>query len=205
MPRSSKNISLRDAQVEHLLRVAVVAATLFDPIAMRALLDLPDEELGRRFKIRLTQVIGLSTALNLDFRAIREEGEKLRTRSRRSSSRPTSARHALVADGRLLRAADVCATLGITEERLRKNVASGRIFTVEVDAIPYYPAFFLARELDRKDLARVVRRLNDFPGWSKWDFLTAPNGSLGNLTPLQAMMNGEVKQVLRAAGALAKR
>ena len=65
-----------------------------------------------------------------------------------------------------------------------------------------YPAFFLVDELNRKDLAKVTRRLDDLAGWDKWDFFTSPNAALGNLTPLQALMRGEVRQVLRAAAAV---
>lgn len=157
------------------------------------------------------QIVGLSTALKLDLHSIREEDEKQRSHSKRGSMRRKStsahtdasaanaARHSLVAEGQMLRTADVCQALGITEERLSKDVALGRIFSVEIEAAPFYPAFFLANEIGRKDLAKVVRKLGDLTGWRKWDFFTKPNGALGNLTPLQALMHGEVKQTLRAA------
>ena len=99
----------------------------------------------------------------------------------------------------MLHAVDVCKALGITEQRLSKDGATGRIFSVDLGATPYYPAFFLANEINRKDLAKVVRKLGDLSGWRKWDFFTEPNGALGKLTPLQALMHGELKQTLRAA------
>jgi hypothetical protein len=115
-----------------------------------------------------------------------------------------SSRNALVAEGKLLRAEIVCEALGITGRRLNKRIAKGRIFSAEVGGEQYYPAFFLAKELDRKDLAKVTRRLDGLTGWSKWSFFTEPKESLGGLTPLQALLRGEVKQVLRTARAVVK-
>ncbi|WP_288830902.1 hypothetical protein [uncultured Paraburkholderia sp.] len=126
--------------------------------------------------------------MNLDLRAIREEGEKLRDRVKRGSERRMSPRHALVAEGKLLRAEIVCEALGITQQRLDKAVASGRIFSVEVHRVEYFPAFFVATELDRKHLSKVVRRLDGLTGWAKWKFFTSQNALLDNLTPLQMLV-----------------
>jgi len=188
--------------MEYLFRRAAVAAVLFDPIGSEVLLQLPDAEVGRRFKICLARVMGVATVLNLDPRSLSEQDEKQRSKSKRDAIRRMSVRSPLVADGRLLRARMLCDALGITEKRLRKRVAAERIFSVEVRGEQYYPAFFLANELDRKDLARVARRLDGLAGWSKWLFFTEPKELLGGLTPLQALLRGEVKQVLRTAKAV---
>ncbi|QSN63479.1 MULTISPECIES: hypothetical protein [unclassified Caballeronia] len=200
-----RNRALDDARLQLAFRRAAVAMILFDPIAAEALLDLPDAELGRRFKISLARTIGRATALNLDLRAIREEGEQLRGRAKRRSQRRMSREAALVAEGKLLRAEIVCQALSISEKRLRKDVARRRIFDVDVEGTQYYPAFFLANELNRKHLAKIVRRLGGLDGWSKWGFFTEPNGSLADFTPLQALTRGEVTQVLRIAAALVGR
>ncbi|WP_371881476.1 hypothetical protein [Caballeronia sp. S22] len=197
--------ALDDARLQLAFRRAAVAMILFDPIAAEALLDLPDAELGRRFKICLARTIGRATALNLDLRAIREEGEQLRGRAMRRSQRRMSREAALVAEGKLLRAEIVCQALSISEKRLRKDVARRRIFNVDVRGTQYYPAFLLANDLNRKHLAKIVRRLGGLDGWSKWGFFTEPNGSLAGFTPLQALMRGEVKQVLRIAAAVVER
>ncbi|CAN7546818.1 hypothetical protein [Caballeronia sp. LjRoot31] len=206
MPRSTRNTRedpLRDdARVIHVLRCAAVAAILFDLSSALALLDLPDAELGRLFKTRLAQVIGLSTALNIDQRSVREQDKKQPGETNLGPNPRTSIRYSLVAKGKLLRTAVVCEALGITEQRLGKDVAASRIFSVEIEGEQYYPAFFLANELDRKDLAKVVRRLDGLTGWRKWNFFTKPKASLGNLTPLQALLCGDMKQVLHAASAL---
>jgi hypothetical protein len=187
--------------MEYLFRRAAVAAVMFDLRAAEALLELSDAEVGRRFKTCLARMMGVATVLDLDLHSIREEDEKQLSKNKRGAIRRMLSRNTLVVDGKLLRAEIVCEALGITEQRLSKDVSRGRIFSVEVEGGQYYPAFFLARELDRKDLSTVTRRLDGLTGWEKWDFFTEPKESLGGLTPLQALLRGEVKQVLRAATA----
>ncbi|SAK98186.1 hypothetical protein AWB78_05627 [Caballeronia calidae] len=190
--------------MQHLFRRAAVAVVLFDLRAAEALLKLPDAELGRLFKISLARVMGVATVLNLDRRSVRGQGAQLSSKIKRRAVRRMSPRKALVAEGKLLRAEILCDAWGITEQRLNKRVSAGRVFSVEVEAEQYYPAFFLANELDRKDLAKVVRRLDGLTGWSKWRFFTEPMEPLGGLTPLQAILRGDVKRVLRTAKAAAK-
>lgn len=72
----------------------------------------------------------------------------------------------------------------IVKKAADKDVASGRVFQVELRSKPYYPAFFLSNIIDRRMLARVVRRLRDTVGWSKWDSFTPPIESLGGSMPL---------------------
>jgi hypothetical protein len=188
----------------YLFRRAAVAAVLSDPIAAEALFQLPDAEVGRRFKICLARVKGLATVLNVDLCSLREQDENKLSKRKRGAIRRMSSRNALVAEGKLLRPQIVCGALGITERRLSKRVASGRVFSVQIGGEAYYPAFFLANGLDRKDLSKVARRLAGLTGWSKWRFFTEPNESLGGLTPLQALLRGDVKQVLRTAKAVVK-
>ncbi|MEM5338842.1 hypothetical protein [Paraburkholderia azotifigens] len=181
--------------------MAAVAAILSDPAGARALLEIPDAELGRLFKIRLMRIAGLSTALDLDLSSIRGQTEQASTNPKIGSKRGKSARYALIAKGKLLQPGDFLAASGISEQRLTRDLAAGRIFTVDIGADAYYPAFFLVNELDRKALASVVRRLGDLTGWSKWSYFTTPNASLGSSTPLQALMRGDAKLVLRSAAA----
>lgn len=189
---------LDDVRVENLLRRAAVAIILFDPVGAEALLELPDAEIGRRFKISLARLIGRATVLNVDLASIHDEDG----RSKARSERPRSVRDSLVAEGKLLRASVVCAVLGITRQRLTRDVAAGRIFNVAIKADEFYPAFFLANELDRRQVAKVVRRLDDLTNWKKLNFFTRKNALLANLTPLQAILHGEAKLVLQAADAL---
>jgi hypothetical protein len=176
MPHSERgsddDASLDDTQVSRLLRTAAVAAVLFDLSSVQALLELPDAELGRLFKRKLAQVIGLSTALNLDSNSNHGYNESPSPSKdlNRVTHRGISSRESLVSKGKLLRAAIVCDALAISEQRLAKNVAAGQIFSVDVGGNQFYPAFFLAKELDRRQLAKIVRRLGDSTGWTKWKF-----------------------------------
>ncbi|GJH18124.1 hypothetical protein CBA19CS22_16300 [Caballeronia novacaledonica] len=217
MPRPTSNendaTSLKCARVRYAIRSAVLAAVLADPEGVDALLDLTDEELGRRFKERLWEVAGLVTVFNIDLPAMRAEEEKLRKRVKSSSGhRPgatkgaaaRSKRYQLLSEGAILREEDFIRASRITKKALDKDVASGRVFQVKLRSKPYYPAFFLSNMVDRKALASVVRRLRDTDGWSKWDFFTTPSESLGGSTPLRLLRVNELKSVLKAAEYFAK-
>ncbi|KAK46225.1 hypothetical protein BG58_13870 [Caballeronia jiangsuensis] len=203
--------------MRHAIRSAVVAAVLVDPEGVDALLDLTDEELGRRFKERLWEVAGLVTLFGIDLPAMRAEEARLRGRVTSSSRRrpmglkgatkdatARSARYQLLSKGALLREDDFIRASRITKKALDKDVASGRVFQVKLRSKPYYPAFFLSNMVDRKALASVVRRLRDTDGWRKWDFFTTPSESLGRSTPLRLLRVNELKSVLKAAEFFAK-
>jgi hypothetical protein len=206
MPRppsnSSNQPSPHNARVSQILRNAAVAVTLFDPLAAQALLELSDAELGRRLKLALVQVAGLATVLNLDLSSIGDESADRRKEPH--STRPKLTPEFLVAKTKVLRESDFRAAMGFTNQRLREDVATRRIFSVDIDGEPYFPTFFLVKQIRRKDLAKVVRTLRDLSGWSKWTFFTTPTRALGDLTPLQALHYGDRKQVLRAAAEFAK-
>ncbi|MFP3564013.1 hypothetical protein [Paraburkholderia sp. SIMBA_030] len=183
-----------------------------------ALLDIPAEELGRMFKNRLWEVIGVSTILNLDLPSMRDEDEKLRKRFRRKSRLLTSEnedliqsgsanpeRYDLVRQGKLLRMGDYLGAADVTEKKLSKSVASGKAFSVELEGEVYIPAFFISPILHHNDFAKVIRSLGDTSGWNRWDFFTTPTEALGGSTPLQFLAIKKVKPVLKAAAEFAKR
>jgi hypothetical protein len=168
------------------------------------------------FKNQLWRVIGVSTILNLDLPALHQEGENLRKRIRRQSKLRThedaiqsesanAERHALVRHGKLLRMKDYIGAAGVTEKKLSKSVASGKIFTVELEGALYIPAFFLSPLIPHSDFAKVMRSIGDTSGWSRWDFLTTPAEALGGSTPLQFLAIKKVKPVLKAAGEFVSR
>ncbi|WP_429562844.1 hypothetical protein [Paraburkholderia sp. MM6662-R1] len=177
--------------------------TLFDPVGAQALLEIPAAELGRRFKLALVRVAGLATVLNLDLSSNRDGSAPRRKEPDSTRRKLTPA--SLVAKAKLIHESDFRAAMGITDQRLSKDVAARRIFSVDVGGEPYFPTFFLVEQIRRKDLAKVVRTLGDLTGWSKWNFFTTPTWALGDLTPLQALFYGDRKQVLRAAAEFVKR
>ncbi|WP_413168622.1 hypothetical protein [Burkholderia latens] len=197
MPRSAREstetVLVNDARLEHAFRVAATAAVLFHPTGAEALLALPDAEIGRLFKKNLREIIGVATVYNLDLPSLREEGETLRER------------YPLVQEGKVLRTEDFCQAAQITRKKLKKRIASGHIFSVDVGPEPYYPAFFLSPQISSNDLAKVIRRLRNTPAWSKWNFFTTPTDALDGSTPLQLLAAQQVGTVLKAAGDFAKR
>ncbi|MDR8731615.1 hypothetical protein [Burkholderia pseudomultivorans] len=208
-----------DVDTADALRSAVGAATMLGPDKARALLRLSDAQLGHLFKVGIAQVIDLAATVTFGIAAAatRDRTEPGRAKPASGSTARKAAalseverlvlpeRQALVASGGLLPAAEIWTALGITRQALNKAVASGRIFTVDVGAAQFYPAFYLAGDIDRKTLGRVTQQLGDLPGWSKWQFFTTPKASLGKLTPLKALAQGKVEQVMRAAAAFAER
>lgn len=201
-----------DVETEEALRSAVGAATMLGPDRARALLSLPDEQLGHLFKVGIAQVIDLAGTITFGIAAAATRDRKPTGRKKRAASvavdperQVQAERRMLVADGKLLSAAQTWAGLGMTRQALSKAVASGRIFTVDVGAAQYYPAFYLAGDIDRKTLGKMTQCLGGLPGWSKWQFFTTPKASLGNVTPLVALSRGKVDEVERAATAFAER
>src|ERR1700761_5894441 len=155
-PRQSNHTSdspSEDTQVLELLRSAAVAVTLFDPIGVRALLKIPDAELGMRFKRALVRVAGLATVLNIEQRSIREESAQRRNELGANRGESTPAR--LIANAKLIHFSHFCAVIGFTPQRVKKEVAAQRIFNVDIDDEAYFPAFFLVEQIRRKDLAKV--------------------------------------------------
>ncbi len=201
-----------DVETEEALRSAVGAATMLGPDRARALLSLSDEQLGHLFKVGIAQVIDLAGTITFGIAAAATRDRKPAGAKKRAAGvvvdperQVQAERRMLVADGKLLPAAQTWAGLGMTRQALSKAVASGRIFTVDLGAAQYYPAFYLAGDIDRKTLGRVTQCLGDLPGWSKWQFFTTPKASLGNVTPLVALSRGKVDEVERAATAFAER
>ncbi|RQV18535.1 hypothetical protein DF018_05815 [Burkholderia cenocepacia] len=201
-----------DVETEEALRSAVGAATMLGPDRARALLSLSDEQLGHLFKVGIAQVIDLAGTITFGIAAAATRDRPARGKKRAAAvaaadpeQQVQAERRMLVADGKLLPAAQTWAGLGMTRQALSKAVASGRIFAVDVGAAQYYPAFYLTADIDRKTLGRVTQCLGGLPGWSKWQFFTTPKASLGNVTPLVALSRGKVGEVERAATAFAER
>lgn len=115
------------------------------------------------------------------------------------------ARAALVSGQAVISAEELMGRLGCSEEFFRRAVRQGRIFTVDVSGNIYYPGFYSDPELAWNDIGRVVRALDGLGGWLKWSFFTTPKGSLGGLTPLQALRRGMTTEVVTAAHGFAER
>lgn len=203
----------RLSQIDHAIDCAVVAALLVDPIGWNALLEqVSDEQLGRMFKNRVWKVIGVSTTLNLDLPLMRDEVDRPRkgasckselgTSESEDALQGASARsepYDLVRNGKLVRMDDYLGAADVTEKKLRKSLASGKVFSVELEGAVYIPGFFLSPSIHHNDFTKVIRSLGDTSGWDRWDFFTTPTEALAGSTPLQFLAINKVKPVLKAA------
>lgn len=183
-----------------------------------AVLELPDAILGQAFKERLQKMSGaLSQHASPPARASRPElvkkvelpqihaftGNDSGLDRARLHAQSQTAQRRMVTKGELLDTTAMTEALGMSRQALNKAVRERRILSVEVDATPYYPAFYAARDLDRKVLEKVTRKLAALPGWTKLDFFTSSNGALGGLSPLDALRQGQVASTVELAEAYA--
>ena len=114
-------------------------------------------------------------------------------------------RRVLVSRGELLSSEELARRIGLTRQAVNKAVQAGRMFSLEVGAERFVPAFFADPQVDRRTLERISTALGDIPGWSKWQFFTSAKGSLEGRTPLDALKSGSIERVERAARAFAER
>ncbi|MDM5177158.1 hypothetical protein PO883_08110 [Massilia sp. DJPM01] len=109
-------------------------------------------------------------------------------------------------EGLLLTSTVLAVRLQMTTQALGKAVQSKRMFTLDgPSGRKVYPAFFADPRCNREHIERVCQALGDWPGPSKWEFFTSPRESLNGLTPIEALVRGELDQVLRAAAAFQER
>lgn len=78
-------------------------------------------------------------------------------------------------------------------------------FFVISDGRRLYPGFLADRTLERRQMAAVVKLLGDLDNFTKWRFFVSGKGSLGGLTPLEALRRGKVREVKVAAEGFATR
>lgn len=178
--------------------------------------DMPDAEVGRLIKQKAeafrravadlgamdTLAHPLTTAVSLDLPVKPSRRAHRTPRVRDFDERGQVYRQGLVADKKLLTSGDTQKALAVTRQALSAAMKASRMFTVEVDGQTFYPGFFADGEVDRPVLEKISRALGNLPGWMKWDFFTAVRGSLGGISPLEALRKGKVEEVERLAQAL---
>lgn len=91
-------------------------------------------------------------------------------------------------------------------EALAMAVSSGTLFFVVRDGRKLYPSFFIDRTKNEgRHLAAVMKHLAGVDDLAKWLFFTTPKGSLGAMTPLEAMQRRRFAAVKRTAEGFAQR
>lgn len=114
-------------------------------------------------------------------------------------------RDELIAKGLVAASGEICEALNFKRQSLNKAVKDNRIFFLKHGNTQYYPVFYADGELDRAQLERVSQVLGDLDGASKWQFFTRPKGSLGGITPLEALKAKMLDKVLQAAQGFVER
>ncbi|WP_116123385.1 hypothetical protein [Paraburkholderia sp. BL6669N2] len=97
----------------------------------------------------------------------------------------------MIRSGELLTEEEFRQRRPISTKQLLHSLASGSIFSVEVEGAQYYPALLANPEQDYRRLATICRILWPAEPHSRLHFLTARNAALGGMTPLEAMRNDE--------------
>lgn len=96
--------------------------------------------------------------------------------------------------------------MGRSADRIAEAVAGGSLFFVVRDGQRYFPSFFIGRtRQERRHLTEVMRLPDSVDGLAKWLFFTTPKGSLGAVTPLDAMGGRRFAAVKRTAEGFAQR
>ena len=114
-------------------------------------------------------------------------------------------RAAMVRSGELISTADLERRLGKTRQAISKARLAGNLFAVEMNGNLFYPAFFAVQDYPYRQLTAVAKLLGDIPEGSKLQFFTTPKGSLGDITPLEALKRGMFDDVKATAEGFAER
>ena len=96
--------------------------------------------------------------------------------------------------------------LHIRRQSVSDAVKAGRLFAiVGPSGENYYPAFYTDHDYDRRALEKVSKTLGGLPASSKYHFFTSKSHYLGSKTPLEALKEGRLDEVLIAATGFAER
>ncbi|CAB3974540.1 hypothetical protein BLA3211_08060 [Burkholderia aenigmatica] len=87
----------------------------------------------------------------------------------------------------LMEATPFAKRLGISLLRLARLESSGSVFSVDIDGTPHYPALLASHDYEPRRLRKICRIIYPAPASARWHFLTTRWGSLGGLSPLEAM------------------
>jgi hypothetical protein len=165
-------------------------------------LAAPDEVVGRAFReaVRFLKEDRDAPAGRSDEPAVQHEYET-NLAIVRLRAEALEARKKLVAEGALVDSNKLAELLGVLRQAVNKAARANRLFSLDVGPNAYYPAFLADPDIDRRMLEKIVHLLGHLSGGSKWQFFTRPKGSLGGMTPLEALKRGQLEQVEQAAQA----
>jgi hypothetical protein len=130
------------------------------------------------------------------------EGEAFMAEFRKGSAEALARR---IERKELLTAEELLGRLGGDRRWLSAALESGRLFAVQAPSgADFFPAFFADDSLDRRALGKVTKVLSGLPGASQYQFFVSKFFTLG-MTPLEALAEGRVRDVLTTAAGFAER
>lgn len=108
----------------------------------------------------------------------------------------------LRAEGGVLSVDAVARHLRISRQAVDKRRRAGTLLALPLGRRGFaYPAWQLGPQGTLPGLERVLKALHGHDAWMKSLFLLNPNGELGMVSPLQALREGRLDEILRLAGA----
>lgn len=105
----------------------------------------------------------------------------------------------------IVSADEICEALGFTRRSLNKALKENRMFYLQQGRRHYYPVFYADGRLSRPVLEDITLVLGDLTGSQKWQFFTRPKNSLFGKTPIEALQEGLVDNVLKSAWGFVER
>ena len=106
---------------------------------------------------------------------------------------------ALISSKELIPSDQFIRKMKISKQAISQSVQSGKIFCIRTRGTSYYPAFYTDRTVELKHLYQVATILKDLPNFSRLRFFFLKKGSLGSVTPLEALRKNQLADVKRTA------
>ena len=128
------------------------------------------------------------------------EGAALMAEFRKGSAAALARR---IKNKELLTRAELVERLDGNSRWVTSALRGERLFSVQAPSgVGYFPAFYGDPSIDRRELGRVAKVLSGLPAASKYHFFVSKSFTLG-MTPLEALAEGHVKDVLTTAASFA--
>jgi hypothetical protein len=130
------------------------------------------------------------------------EGAALMAEFRRGSAAALARR---IDNKELITREELVERLGGNRRWVTSAFRGERLFSVQAPSgVDYFPAFYADPSIDRRALGNVAKVLSGLPAASKYHFFVSKSFTLG-MTPLEALADGRVKDVLTTAAGFAER
>lgn len=188
--RSQNGVSSRDALRERVTSaVARLVATVDEPVVQAALAAETDAE--------MLAAIGLTSLTGSDRRSTADDPLAA------ARARGEQAKRAILAmQGALVDVAEVAARLGIDSSKIEQRRRDGLLIALPLDDGTFgYPTWQFLRDGLLPGLESVLSVMGVHSSWMRAAFFLSGDVRLDGRTPLDALLDGEIEAVRRAAAA----